>query len=512
MAPKIKRLTDEERQFELKAYAYTDGLQEFFGKGIATPVKDTLEDAVASGTTKGVNRTTRGVLKTSPGVNETTGATLHNESSKIYFDEIGAQIEFDVSGTNNTVTNTTRDVLSTSPDVNETTISGSVNKELSDVSKTTYDVLNVPVENLPVVDQTTDVVFSTSLMNEPIVFDTTIHIGDDVPETTNAIDTVVNETMSVVSNSSYNVLSTTNVVLNTSTNNPYGVPQTTSKLGRVVSSTTEKAISDVEETTDVVKRTSRKRNIVVDETTCKPILGKTRDFYLIGFWYLLKNIFPDGYGTKSLSELASMLGIDRGNLHGVLKKAEEGGLIKSVPGKSGTYIEVLDSNVLLIGQQGAIEDEDLNNHQLLNFKDPDIFKKLERDKKVEAIFFSALACKKRPEELPKSAIIFLSTLEKEPGYIGAFVEKYFPRATSNPTAFFKTILEKEGDPLSQSEVERGNHIVEQCKALLNANPEQTGLDGVNRIGKTFNIYIGTKIEECQQLIEELQNRLQEFKK
>ena len=153
----------------------------------------------------------------------------------------------------------------------------------------------------------------------------------------------------------------------------------------------------------------------------------------------------------------------------------------------------------------------INKQPLLNFRDPDFHNKLKREERISAIFWAALSTNKQPEELPRSAINFLVELDKTPAYIAAFVKKYLPRSTTNAASFFKVILEKEGDPLSQTDVENGQHLIEQGKNLFEMNPDLTGLNMINKVGKTFNIFMGTKIEECEQVLNDLKIRYEEFR-
>jgi hypothetical protein len=241
-------------------------------------------------------------------------------------------------------------------------------------------------------------------------------------------------------------------------------------------------------------------------------MGQTRDLYLIGFWYILKNLFPDGYGTESIRNLAKYLDIDLGHLHRMIKQADSMGLIHAIPGKSGTYFEILNPEVLSKTQHDEHEEEEVFNKLLPRFSDPSFLEELEKKDKISAVFWGALSGKKQPEEISRSAIIFLSKLDKSPAYIAAFVEKYLPRATTSPSAFFKAILEKEGDPLSKAEVSKGQYLLEQAKTLSQANPEALGLDAMHKLGKSFNVYMGSSIEECQQILSGLERRHEDFKK
>ncbi|MDR0614634.1 MAG: hypothetical protein LBF82_01515 [Lactobacillales bacterium] len=240
------------------------------------------------------------------------------------------------------------------------------------------------------------------------------------------------------------------------------------------------------------------------KTQKKPLLGQTDDLYLIGLWFVLKTIFKNGYGNYTLRELAKRLQVDHSNLLRSLNRAESAGLIRRVSTNDGTYIEIMTDLLLFPGEQ----QEGTLQSFISRFNNPNFQKEFQVKENLFAIFWSILAAHKQPEELSGSTFEILITLAlKHDGYYAAaFIYKYLPRVKSNPATFFKTILDKENDPLSKAEIEYGNEIITAAKNLTNANPESLGLATMRTMGKRFFLDLGGSLEECKQILQDVKNR------
>jgi hypothetical protein len=236
----------------------------------------------------------------------------------------------------------------------------------------------------------------------------------------------------------------------------------------------------------------------------KPLLGNTNDLYLVGLWYVLKTIFKDGYGNYTLRELARRLQVDHSNLLRSLNRAENAGLIRRFPTSDGTYIEIMTDLALFPSekQEGNLESF------FTRFNDPNFQKNFQLKENLFAIFWSILAAQKQPEELSGSTfeILISLALKRDDNYVAAFNVKYLPRVKSNPAIFFKTILEKESDPLSKTEIAYGKEIIATAKNLISANPESIGLTTMRTMGKRFYLDLGASIEECKQILQDVKDR------
>jgi DNA-binding Lrp family transcriptional regulator len=393
----------------------------------------------------GINNTPSDVLFTSNDVSNTpSGVLFTTDEIPNTLDEI-PNISIDVLNTPRGVTFTPDDVVTT----------------LGDVLNTPHGVFNTPIEDVSIL--------------EPGIISATDSLISQMPITPD-------ETL-------LNIYITKSGVTNT----PSGVPETT----KGVLDTSR----DVPNISNGVDKTPSKSKV----NTLKNADKKSHafNFYLIGLWYTLKSIFKEGYGNYTIRELAKQLQIDHSNLLRYLKRAEDAGFIRRVSLNNGTYLEVMPDLVLFPDEQNAHTPS-----FVVNFNNPNFHSNFELRENLFGVFWGILAAKRQPEELSGSALEVLIDLafKRDEYYTAAFIFKYLPRSKLNPATFFKTILEKEKDPLSALEIEQGKEIINSAQNLFNANPESIGLATMRTMGKRYHLDMGASLEECKEILQEIKQR------
>jgi DNA-binding MarR family transcriptional regulator len=452
----------------------------------------------------GFENTPHGVINTPCGVDEIS--TIKNE-------KIESTSEFSNSALDQTLPIIIYKGDEYTPDDVILTPSG-VNKIEDGVNETPNEVLNTPNE----VNTTTENIYNdTDVIKTPNgvdratpfpvigVNETTQTSLSGVNGTTLTSSSGVIKTTSGVSNTTQltqnSQIKTTGGVNKTTEIPSFGVYETTQKEEFDVKKTTEEALFGVNKTTREVRKTTK------DGVNKTPLLGQTNDLYLVGLWHVLSIIFPDGYGHYTLRGLAKRLNMDHSNLLRSLKRAERAGLLKTVSSNDGTYLEIRSDIALFQTHQDSQEEDDFKS-LLPHFNDPNFEKKIQLKESLSAIFWAILAAKKQPEEISGSTfdVLMKIGIERGENYAAAFVFKYLPRAKSNPTAFFKTILDKESDPLSKIEIEIGKETNDAGHTLLKSDPEAIGLSAMRSMGRRFFLDMGGSIEECKQLLQEIKAR------
>ena len=235
---------------------------------------------------------------------------------------------------------------------------------------------------------------------------------------------------------------------------------------------------------------------------------------MIGFWYVLKGLFPDGHGTKSLRQLASTLNINAGNLCRLIKQAESASLIRTVSDKYGTYFEIQNPEVLCHRQHLGGEEEEVFKKQLPLPYGKDFQKMMGLRDGLEAIFWGCLAAGRSTDELSGTTVDYLIELSRQRSseYVAGVLVKYIKEAR-HPLTFLQTVFQKEPDPLSQTEIKRGRETLEAgAKLLQNINKiDELGLNGMrNFIGLFAGLDLGKTIESARVALESLKEKRTAF--
>jgi DNA-binding MarR family transcriptional regulator len=234
------------------------------------------------------------------------------------------------------------------------------------------------------------------------------------------------------------------------------------------------------------------------------------DFYLIGFWGVLLEIIGIEGQTVTIRPLAKRFGVDKGLFHRQLKRLEVAGMLRIIPQKEGTFLQVL-LPVLTVSQH---EEEEVFKRQLPLPYERDFQKMIAIRDALEAIFWGCLAAGRSIDELSGSTVNYLTELSKQrsPEYVAGVLIKYIKDAR-HPLSFLQTVFQKEPDPLSQVEIDRGQGTFKAGSELLrNINRiDELGLNGMREFAKLFTaLNLGKTIESARAALETLNEKRNAF--
>jgi hypothetical protein len=133
---------------------------------------------------------------------------------------------------------------------------------------------------------------------------------------------------------------------------------------------------------------------------------------------------------------------------------------------------------------------------------------------LEAIFWGCLAVGRNADELSGTTVNYLIELSRNRSseYVAGVLIKYIKDAR-HPLTFLQTIFQKEPDPLSQVEIERGRGTFDAGAELLrNINRiDELGLNGMREFTKHFTgLNLGKSVESARAALETLQEKRSAF--
>jgi hypothetical protein len=270
----------------------------------------------------------------------------------------------------------------------------------------------------------------------------------------------------------------------------------------------------VERKSTRVERQSTHKPLGVESLSTQSIYwySQNRDFYLIGVWHVLSEILGANMCTVTLRPLANKLGMDASFLHKVLKRLDAAGMIRFIPQKDGSFIEIL--NPLLIDSPHE-EAEDSNNKQLPHKKlKRDFQKEMELREALSAIFWGCMSVDMDVNSLSGTTINYLVELsfKRSSSYVAGIAVKYI-KSARHPLSFLQTVFNKEPDPLSKLEIDKGKEVADAGSEILRniGRIEELGLIGMKTFTKSFpNIDLGRTIENGKVALETLLKNYSEF--
>jgi hypothetical protein len=239
--------------------------------------------------------------------------------------------------------------------------------------------------------------------------------------------------------------------------------------------------------------------------------AKNRDFYLIGIWHVLIEILGTGVRAVTVRPLAKRLGMDASFLHKLLKRLDGAGMIRLIPQKDGTFIEIL--NPAWSNSPHEEEDDIKNQHPQKKVR-RNFQKEMELRNALEAIFWSCLFVEIDVNSLSGTTINYLVELsvKRSASYVAGILIKYIKTAR-HPLSFLQTVFSKEPDPLSKVEIDKGKEVVKAGSDILEniSNIEELGLIGMKTFTKQFSIInLGKTIETGKATLETLRENYNEF--
>jgi hypothetical protein len=231
---------------------------------------------------------------------------------------------------------------------------------------------------------------------------------------------------------------------------------------------------------------------------------------LIGFWHVLLDVIGTEGQTVTIRPLAKRFGIDKGLFHRQLKRLEAAGMLRIIPQKEGTFLQVLEP-VLTLSQH---EEEEVFKRQLPLPYNGNFQKMISQREALEAIFWGCLSVGRNVTELSGTTVEYLMEMSRRqsPEYVAGVLVKYIKDAR-HPLTFLQTIFQKEPDPLSQLEIDRGRSTLASGAELLrNINRiDELGLNGMREFAKHFTgLELGKTIESARAALESLNEKRNAF--
>jgi GTP-sensing pleiotropic transcriptional regulator CodY len=271
-------------------------------------------------------------------------------------------------------------------------------------------------------------------------------------------------------------------------------------------------IVDRESTRVEPKSTLKLQSVDSKSTPSAYWYSQNRDFYLIGVWHVLTEVLGTDARTVTLRPLASRLGMDASFLRKVLRRLDAAGMVRLISQKDGTFIEILNP---AWSNSPHEEEGDFKNklppHRRIgrNFQ-----REMELRDALEAIFWGCLSVMVDVNSLSGTTINYLAELsvKRSAGYAAGIAIKYI-KAARHPLSFLQTVFNKEPDPLSKAEVDKGKEIMEAGAEILRNidRIEELGLIGMKALARHFpSVDLGKTIESGRSALKTLRESHDEF--
>ena len=273
-----------------------------------------------------------------------------------------------------------------------------------------------------------------------------------------------------------------------------------------------------------------------------------KNFADLGALFLLWNLLPNGEGILNMSVLSRHMNTTRATIYKRLKSLEEKGcLIIRSSGQGGvdlSLIGCIQSGTPFISSSslrsleslksftttGVSEQEHVSNQEHPNGNMyPDRYmspngnmypfgNSVTRSINLKYLFFSILACKKKPEDVisPKVDELFqgiCSRMGTEQGI--AFILQCLPKAKKSPDGYLYRTIEKGWSGAPQGTTEKAKALMDSIK-ILTTDPEKIGEDVSGKEWREASsmFFIGKpqSIDGIKTLAMDLQERLKIFQR